>query len=248
MTVRYIAVCTSDVTGEEGAETVQVPAFDIDLTPAEKAEMFRVLAPYLQHGRKGRVAANASGVTSRGQHTTSKALAAERKAAREWLNGHGYTVGVKGVIKKETWEAYQSKTPAPGWSQPVTPAVTPSDTAKVQTVKPSKKTQAQMSPAFKAAEEAAGIGPAFSAGTLPMLPTAEQVRNVSAKEAAAMVTPVKTPQKAATPRKAAALRKTTDVVPLQPQRASKAAPARAAAATKTAPRKTTATAKVSRAK
>lgn len=246
MTVRYVAVCTSDVTGEEGAETVQVPAFDIDLTPAEKAEMFRVLEPYLQHGRKGRVAANASGVISRGQQTTSKALAAERKAAREWLNGHGYTVGVKGVIKKETWEAYQSKTPAPGWVNPevaqkvddikdeaarrrqsVTPAVTPSDTAKVQTVKPSKKTQAQMSPAFKAAEEAASIGPVASGVN---------------------TTPAKAPQKAATPRKTAAPKVGANVVPLQPQKASKAAPARAAAATKTAPRKTTATAKVSRAK
>lgn len=230
MTRRYVEIVSSDLSGVEGAETVQVPAFDIDLTEAERAEMFRLLEPYL---RAGRAAPHAAG-RAVARTTTSKELTAQRREVREWANGHGYVVGVSGSIKKEVWEAFASKTPAPGWVDPaaarhedsaayhaelagkVKTPVTERPPATVTKIPAARKSQKVMSPAFQAAEAA---------------------------YADTTITEAVTAQKAAAPRKTAAPRKGTP-------RAVKAAVVaggglKTAAATKAAPRKT-ATAKVSR--
>lgn len=245
---KYIEVVTSDISGEGGAETVVIPEFDIDLTPAEKANLLKTLEPYLRAGRVrvGRRGQAAPGVATRARDARSRALTGERREAREWLRVNGYAVGVTGTIKQEHWDAWLSRTPNPEQSQPAAPAHSNGHRAAAEvyvakTVKPSRRTRAQMSPAFQAAEEAAGIGP-----TRPILPPAEQVRNRSAAEAVA--TPVKLPGKAAAPRKTSALKAGASVVPSQLQRAAKAAPVKTAAASKAAPRKAAATAKVTRAK
>lgn len=215
MTRRLVEIVSSDLSGVEGAETVQVPAFDIDLLPGEKAEMLRLLEPYLQLGRKGGVAAGAPSI-AQSRHTTSKELAEDRRQARAWLNSHGYTVGVKGSIKKEYWEAFVARQPATGWveSRPVTPAVTERPPGAVTRIPAARKSQKAMSPAFMAAE----------ADT-------------------ATVEAVEAPQKAVAPRKTAAPRVgTTRAVKAA---VVAGGGVKTAAATKTAPRKT-ATAKVSR--
>lgn len=135
MSRRYIERITSDLSGEEGAHSVTVHGFALDLTDAEETQLNELLAPYRAKGVKltGSGGQPQPSPKVRAGHSNSRALKSDRQKMREWLETHGYVPSARGRVSGEQVEAYRLKTPAPGWVDPelvkrtVTPAVTVGD-------------------------------------------------------------------------------------------------------------------------
>lgn len=110
---QLIQICKSDLSGAEGAETVTVPAFEIDLTQKEKETLFKLLQPYLDNGTKviGNKGPRVAQPVAASPHRT-RADKEQTREERRWLNANGYTVRAQGRISQALKDAYQTRTPA----------------------------------------------------------------------------------------------------------------------------------------
>lgn len=129
---RETVIITSDLSGEEGAETRHLFLdVELDLTDAEYRTINDIIAKYQAKGRavirgtrKARREAGAL-VPWREQMAHREATRAER----QWLRDHGWPVGPSGRIPSEAHKAYADRTPHPSWVDPAAPK--PEETAVV---------------------------------------------------------------------------------------------------------------------
>ncbi len=84
-----------DLDGSEGAETVRISvgdlAVDIDLSPANRDKLEKLLTPYFEHGHQA--------VRKQGSNT-------ETAKMRQWLQEQGHKVGDKGRIPEDLQAIY----------------------------------------------------------------------------------------------------------------------------------------------
>lgn len=146
---------SSDLSGDRGAETVEVRvSVDIDLTPKEREKLFAFLAPYLEKGVQVDTAGTIQKAVKPRQGGTGKTVVDREQSRhmRAWLQRNGYQVSDRGRIPDWMPERYHTRTPNTQPSQSVTPAVTPSETpAVVAEVKPEAENDAVKPPQKAAA-------------------------------------------------------------------------------------------------
>jgi hypothetical protein len=84
-----------DLDGSEGAETVRISvgdqAVDIDLGPANRDKLSKMLAPYFEHGREV--------VRKQGAGSNTAMM-------RQWLQDHGHSVSDKGRVPEDLQAVY----------------------------------------------------------------------------------------------------------------------------------------------
>jgi Lsr2 len=85
-----------DLDGSEDAETVRISlgdlAVDIDLSPANRDKVEKLLAPYFEHGR--------TVVRKQGGNSNTAEM-------RQWLQDQGHKVGDKGRIPEDLQATYR---------------------------------------------------------------------------------------------------------------------------------------------
>lgn len=111
----YVEIISSDLSGEEGAQTRFIPAMEIDLTDKEWAYAMTVLGPVLEKGRK-------PGAVAAAEQTRLLGLE-QRREIRQWLRDNGYDIHVRGSISPSMMEAFRTKTPNPRRAAPVAETV-----------------------------------------------------------------------------------------------------------------------------
>lgn len=114
MVTKNIQVVESDLSGEPGAETtllgIKGEVLELDMTPAERAALEQVLAPYIAKGRRlGPMSARPS-TPRRVPETTPE----ERAEIRAWAKGEGYEVADHGQIPNAIVKAYRAAHPETG--------------------------------------------------------------------------------------------------------------------------------------
>ncbi|GAA1769306.1 Lsr2 family protein [Nostocoides vanveenii] len=108
MVTRNMKIVESDISGEPGAETtllgIKGEVLELDMTPAERAALEEVLAPYVARGRKlGPMSAKPS-TPRRVPQTTPE----ERAEIRAWAKAEGYEVADHGQIPNAVVTAYRA--------------------------------------------------------------------------------------------------------------------------------------------
>lgn len=74
-------------------------AYEIDLSPENRAKLEDALSPYVENGRR---TGNAKRATPRGGSNSNN------QAIREWAQKNGYTVAARGKLPTEVVNAYES--------------------------------------------------------------------------------------------------------------------------------------------
>ncbi|MEU6661800.1 Lsr2 family protein [Streptomyces sp. NPDC046821] len=110
MAQRVVVTLSDDIDGGEAAETVVFgldgKSYEIDLNPANAKKLRKVLAPYLEAGRKQHGAGRASGrAIGSYKHT---AVSADPAAVRAWARSHKMDVPPRGRIPKKVYEAFEA--------------------------------------------------------------------------------------------------------------------------------------------
>jgi hypothetical protein len=100
----------SDISGAEDASAVefalQGTAYSIDLTKAEQAELFRLLSPYVEKGRKLRGRARRSSDSGMGRSANPGIY----NLVKDWGRANGHQVSDRGRPSKALVEAYEKAT------------------------------------------------------------------------------------------------------------------------------------------
>jgi hypothetical protein len=97
-----------DIDGGAAEETVTFAldgkSYEIDLNPSNAKKLRKVLAPYIEAGRK-KASAGRRGKTSAPHRRTS--LAPDPAAVRAWARSHQMEVPARGRIPKKVYEAFR---------------------------------------------------------------------------------------------------------------------------------------------
>jgi len=96
-------ITTDDFDGTEGATTVRFgldgTSYDVDLSPANEAELREFLAHYVSAGRR---------VTTTGRRYTHVSADVDTRAVRAWAAGNGVEVSPRGRISSEVIAQYRT--------------------------------------------------------------------------------------------------------------------------------------------
>ena len=108
MATRTSVLLEDDLSGGAADETVGFAVdgkvFEIDLSAKNADKLRKVLAPYVNAGRRaGRIA-----VAGRKAPSQANGSAGEAAAMREWARANGYDVSSRGRIPAEIRDAYLS--------------------------------------------------------------------------------------------------------------------------------------------
>lgn len=127
MAKQVIEQVLSDLSGEEGAETIHFAtdgtAYEIDLTEQEVKEFGAMLEPFVTHARQlkgGTAGRKVRGLTTKLVAAASKpatsTASGEMAQIRAWAANHGMTLATRGRISKEIVDQYRAEQ---GQSAPV---------------------------------------------------------------------------------------------------------------------------------
>ncbi|MDI3402622.1 histone-like nucleoid-structuring protein Lsr2 [Streptomyces cavernicola] len=109
MAQRVVVTLFDDIDGGEAAETVAFgldgKSYEIDLNQANAKKLRKVLAPYLQAGRKQSRTSRAGKPGKEFKHT---AVTADPAAVRAWARSHKMEVPARGRIPKKVYEAFEA--------------------------------------------------------------------------------------------------------------------------------------------
>jgi len=96
-------ITADDFDGTEGATTVRFgldgTSYDVDLSPANEAELREFLAHYVSAGRR---------VTTTGRRYTHVSADVDTRAVRAWAAGNGIEVSPQGRISSEVIAQYRT--------------------------------------------------------------------------------------------------------------------------------------------
>lgn len=99
----------SDLSGAENASSVefalQGTKYSIDLTKDEQAELFRLLSPYVEKGRK--LTSRFRGTATAGSRTANRGV---YNRVKEWGRANGHKVADRGRPSRALVEAYEKAT------------------------------------------------------------------------------------------------------------------------------------------
>jgi hypothetical protein len=108
MAQRTVVTVTDDLDGTEGAETATFGFggvdYEIDLSPANAEGLAKILAPYMENGRRTAKAAPGRRA-ARGRTDGDRSRAND---IREWARGHGMPVNDRGRIPASVLAAWQA--------------------------------------------------------------------------------------------------------------------------------------------
>lgn len=101
MTTRYFVI--SDLSGEPEAEPVRLGFegkwYELDATTSERADLEKMLRPYLRVGRQA--------TASSGVRTVPPMRPRDRAAIRMWARSRGFAITDRGRIPYRIWVAYE---------------------------------------------------------------------------------------------------------------------------------------------
>ncbi|MEV5987378.1 Lsr2 family protein [Streptomyces sp. NPDC052051] len=101
MAQRVVVTLFDDIDGSKAAETIAFgldgKSYEIDLNRANAKKLRKVLAPYVEAGRKK---------AKSGKSYTHTALTPDPAAVRAWARSHNMDVPPRGRIPKKVYEAF----------------------------------------------------------------------------------------------------------------------------------------------
>ncbi|MFF3407501.1 Lsr2 family protein [Streptomyces sp. NPDC002742] len=107
MAQQTVVILTDDLTGGDADETMTFgldgKTFEIDLNDKNAAKLRKLLAPYVEAGRK--LSGKASG-GARGRGGPAKTNGEDTVAIRAWARENGYDVNDRGRVPATIREAY----------------------------------------------------------------------------------------------------------------------------------------------
>lgn len=110
MATRTHVYTFSDISGAENASAVefalQGTTYTIDLTKGEQAELFRLLSPYVEKGRKLTGRTRRSSTSGAGRSTKPGIY----NRVKDWGRANGHTVADRGRPSKALVDAYEKAT------------------------------------------------------------------------------------------------------------------------------------------
>lgn len=99
-------VLVDDIDGTDATETVRLSIngteVELDLNTKNAAKVKSIIQPYIDAGRKTR----GQGVVTK-KSSSSGPDRAQLTAIREWANGNGFTVSMRGKIPQEAVDAFE---------------------------------------------------------------------------------------------------------------------------------------------